>query len=126
MKTTLKIGLAAVAMGMLGNLFFGGGGDKSADVHTLVENGALVVDVRTKHEFGAGHIEGAANIPYDAIANAIGQQAADKSKPIVVYCRSGSRSAHAKRALAKAGYTNVVDAGSFANMRRQLRKDGGE
>jgi len=113
-------------MGILANLLFGGGGDKGVDIQELVENGALVVDVRTRGEFDAGHIEGAANIPYDIIANAIGQQASDKSKAIIVYCHSGSRSAHAKRSLIQAGYTNVVDAGSFSHIRKQLQKTGGE
>lgn len=109
-------------MGILANLLFGGGADKDADVPALIKSGALVIDTRTAGEFAGGHIDGALNIPYDIIAGAIGQQKTDKSKAIIVYCHSGARSASAKRTLNKAGYTNVVNAGSLHRMRKLLAK----
>jgi phage shock protein E len=119
-KTLTKlIGAAAVGF-LLVNLLFGGKGDKNADLPALVKTGALLVDTRTAREYQNGHVKGAVNIPYDIIARAIDQYETDKSKPIVVYCRSGNRSSHAKRSLMNAGYTNVVDAGSIGNMQRNM------
>lgn len=120
MKTVGKMLLAIVVGFLAVNLLFGGKGDKHADIPTLVKDGALIVDTRTKGEFNNGHVMGAINIPYDIIANAIDQYEKDQSKPIIVYCRSGNRSSHAKRSLFEAGYTNVIDAGSIGNMQSNM------
>jgi len=75
----------------------------------MIENGALLIDVRTKEEFGAGHLEGAVNISWDdtgALVDAIGD---DPERPVVVYCRSGNRSGKAKEALDKQGYNHIFN-----------------
>ncbi|MDF7801901.1 rhodanese-like domain-containing protein [Pontiellaceae bacterium B1224] len=122
LKTIGKIALAAMVGFLLVNMLFGGKGDKDADIPLLLNEGALVVDTRTPGEYSNGHVKGAINIPYDRIAGTIDQHETDKSKSIIVYCRSGSRSAHAKRSLIAAGYTNTVDAGSIGNMQKQIQK----
>ena len=67
-----------------------------------------------------GHVSGAVNIPYDTIDRVIHQTEPDARRDIVLYCRSGRRSALAAQALARVGYTNVVDAGSLENARAAL------
>lgn len=79
----------------------------------LVKKGALLVDVRTPEEFAGGHIDGAVNIPIDDLDARKGEL--PKDKDIVVYCRSGGRSARAKNLLAQAGYTKVLDLGAMSN-----------
>lgn len=79
----------------------------------MIENGALLIDVRTKGEFNAGHIEGAINIPFEktsALVSAIGP---DKQRPVVVYCRSGNRSGKSKRQLDALGYTAIYNATGY-------------
>ena len=71
----------------------------------------LLIDVRTPEEFAGGHIEGAVNIPVDALASRLSEIPA--GQPVVVYCRSGSRSATASRILADAGYTSIYDLGGL-------------
>lgn len=71
----------------------------------------LLLDVRTAEEFFAGHIPGAILFPYDELAAKFKE--ADKGRPIVVYCRSGRRSAIAKTILDGMGYTNVSDFGAY-------------
>ncbi|MDH3982380.1 MAG: rhodanese-like domain-containing protein [Kiritimatiellaceae bacterium] len=122
MKTIAKLGLAVVVMGMLANLLFGGGGDKDADIPELIKTGALVVDTRTSGEYAGGHIEEAINIPYDEISREIYKHTKDQSKWIIVYCHSGARSGAAKKSLVSAGYTNVVNGGSFGRMKQLLAK----
>jgi rhodanese-related sulfurtransferase len=83
-----------------------------ADVATfekeLKSTGAILVDVRTPQEFAGGHIKGAQNI--DIYSDDFGKRmlAFDKSKTILVYCRSGNRSAQAAQFLRQSGY-KVVD-----------------
>jgi phage shock protein E len=120
MKTELKIGLV-VLLAWVAFKFLRA--DPSAkQIPELIGNGALLVDVRTAGEFSSGHIDGAVNIPYDVIADRVQNYETDKSRPVIVYCHSGSRSGAAKRALAQAGYTNVVNGGSFRSMRARLKQ----
>ena len=71
------------------------------------------IDVRTAEEYSAGHIEGAALIPYEVIADNISKITTDKNADIRVYCRSGRRSGVAKDTLTAMGYTNVVNEGGY-------------
>jgi len=70
---------------------------------------ALVVDVRTFQEYAQGRIQGAACIPVDEITLRARELLADKNKPVLVYCRSGSRSAYAANALQAIGYSKVFN-----------------
>jgi exodeoxyribonuclease V alpha subunit len=118
-KTTIKLGVTIMIFGFLANLFSCGAAEK-VDIPALVQSGALVIDVRTPAEFSGGAIQGAVNIPHDEIAARIGQVEADKSRPIIVYCRSGARSAVAKKSLEQAGYTQVVNGGGFSKVQKLL------
>ena len=69
----------------------------------------LLVDVRTPAEFDSGHIQGAINIPVESLASRLSEVPGDE--PIVVYCRSGNRSAQASRILEDAGYNDIYDLG---------------
>ena len=80
----------------------------------------VIVDVRTAEEFASGHIPTAANIPVTEIGER--PPAADKATLIVVYCRSGARSARAKGILDGLGFTNVVDFGSISRWTGALLK----
>ncbi len=75
----------------------------------LKENNYIIVDVRTKEEYNTSHIVGSINIPYDTIDENIDL---DKSKTIMVYCKSGKRSSIASGTLENLGY-NVLDLGAF-------------
>jgi len=67
----------------------------------LVGAGAALLDVRTPEEFGAGHLDGAINISVDSLAARIAELPRDRE--LVVYCRSGNRSARAASILVGAG-----------------------
>ena len=74
----------------------------------------LILDVRSAEEFAAAHIARANNIPHDQIETRSGLLPADKNVEILVYCRSGKRSAAAITALRKLGYARVTQlAGGF-------------
>lgn len=73
-----------------------------------------LLDVRTAEEFNGGHIPGAKLLPYDQIdAKSIAALAPDKKATIIVYCRSGRRSAIAAKTLEGLGYRQVFDLGGI-------------
>lgn len=81
----------------------------------------LFIDVRSAGEFATGHVTGAINIPYDRIGSSIATLAGiEKSRPIVVYCRSGARSAVAASILGELGYTQVVNGGALSSLLMQI------
>ncbi len=80
----------------------------------------LLLDVRTKAEFDQGHIPGSLLMPYDSIRSDFKE--ADKSRPIVVYCRSGNRSSIAALTLVSMGYADVSDFGAVSLWRGKLEK----
>ena len=82
-----------------------------AQARKLVADGALLLDVRSPREFAGGHLTGAMNIPVDQLAQHID---ALPSGPIVIYCRSGMRSARAARQILAEGRTEVYDLGGMS------------
>jgi rhodanese-related sulfurtransferase len=122
MKAIGKGALAVLVGFLLVNLLFGGRGENNPELPALIKKGALIIDTRTPGEYSNGHVKGAINIPYDSIAEKIVFIETDQAKPIIVYCRSGNRSAHAKGYLNEAGYTNVVNAGSIGNLQKQIHQ----
>ncbi|MFV1998239.1 MAG: rhodanese-like domain-containing protein [Acidiferrobacterales bacterium] len=75
------------------------------------DHGAQMVDVRTPQEFAQGAIPGSVNIPLQVINAAY--QNLDKTKPVIVFCRSGARSAQAKSFLQQEGFDSVHNLGSI-------------
>lgn len=82
----------------------------------------VLLDVRTQEEFNNGHIPGALLLPYDEIDPKAAQLLPEKEKEIIIYCRSGRRSAIAKDSLEALGYTNVKDFGGMNRWQEQVEK----
>jgi rhodanese-related sulfurtransferase len=72
------------------------------EARELLDQGALLVDVRADHEWEAGRIAGATHIPLAELPQRSEEIA--KDRPVVVYCRGGNRSSMAVAALSDAGY----------------------
>ena len=87
-------------MGIFGNLF--GGGAATAGVKEMIENGAVIIDVRTPGEFQGGHVAGSKNIPLQSIQNRV-SEIKKIGKPIVLCCASGNRSGQAANFLKSQG-----------------------
>ncbi|MBL7942535.1 MAG: rhodanese-like domain-containing protein [Flavobacteriales bacterium] len=80
----------------------------------MIKQGAIVIDVRSREEFRAGHAKGAVNIPLQELSGKI--KSYGKNDALVLCCASGMRSASAVAALKAQGYTNVHNAGSWMNI----------
>ncbi|MDG4716737.1 rhodanese-like domain-containing protein [Winogradskyella marincola] len=81
-------------MGFLDFIF----GSKKRQVDEFLENGAVILDVRSQREWDAGHIENAVHIPLDQLNNRV-DEIKKLSKPVVTCCASGVRSAKAAKFL---------------------------
>jgi len=93
----------------------------------MIDNGALIVDVRTPQEFKSGHLPGAKLIPINQVSAKLSEFGNDKNRPIVVYCKSGSRSGKAEGILKSAGFTNVINGGGYSSLMSVKEKlDSGE
>lgn len=77
------------------------------------------IDVRTADEFNAGHINGAAHIPYEEIASRISEVTTDKHSVIHLYCRSGNRSGIAQQTLLTLGFSNAINEGGYEDLLRR-------
>jgi molybdopterin/thiamine biosynthesis adenylyltransferase/rhodanese-related sulfurtransferase len=86
----------------------------------LVEEGeAAVVDVRERDEWEEGHIPRAVHIPRGNLESRIEGTVPDKSRPVLLYCSGGNRSAFAAKTLEELGYENVRSlAGGFTDWKR--------
>lgn len=82
----------------------------------IINEGAILVDVRTKEEYDTKHISGAVLLTLDTIDEETSIDIIDdKDTPVIVYCQSGNRSNQALTKLESLGYTNVYDLGSIDN-----------
>ena len=79
------------------------------DAIRLMNQHAVVLDLRPAAEFAAGHLTGARNLPPDQILKANEVLKKYKEKPLVVYCDSGSLGGSAARQLAEQGFTKAVN-----------------
>lgn len=83
-------------------------------VPSLLEKDGQIVDVRTVDEFVLAHKNGSINIPLDSLKSRMNEL--DKTKPIILCCASGGRSALAKRMFISNGFTDVYNAGKWKSL----------
>lgn len=89
------------------------GGTEKVDVdkaEKLIGEKVQLLDVRTEEEWNEGHLDGAVRVDFTADGFAEGvQKALDEDKPVLIYCRSGNRSARAAKAMEKLGFKTLYD-----------------
>ena len=99
-------------------------GGRSVSAQELVglvnKEDAVVLDLRDKKEFEAGHIVDSVNIPYASLESRISELDKFKERPIVLACKMGQHSGAAGTALRKNGFANVSRlTGGLAEWRNQ-------
>jgi len=80
-----------------------------ADAVRLLNQGALLVDVRTQPEFASGHIIDARHVPQEELAGAAESLKRYRDKALITCCETGARSGAAARTLGTQGFTKVVN-----------------
>lgn len=96
------------------------------EARAMIEEGAQLVDVRGPHEWGVGRIPGARHLPLEQLPELVGEL--DRSRPVVAYCRGGSRSSMAAEALSGAGFEASKLSGGIVGWEEEglpLEPDGG-
>jgi rhodanese-related sulfurtransferase len=87
----------------------------TVDYAALIRRGAVILDVRTKEEYQSGNVKGSINIPVQELQQQMLKL--NKSKPIITCCASGIRSSTARSLLISNGFTEVVNGGSWYNLK---------
>lgn len=93
---------------MFGKLF------KKTDYKALLDNGAVIIDVRTPGEYNGGAIPGSENIPLQKLNGRI-KQIKSLEVPVICVCASGMRSGSAKAQLKSAG-VDAYNGGAWTKM----------
>jgi rhodanese-related sulfurtransferase len=101
--------VTAVLMYELRERTRGVGAIGAQDVVRLMNQGALLLDVRSAEDFAAGHIRGARSVPATKLSGSVDSLKRYKDKPVIVYCEQGSSASGAMRELAQAGFGQVVN-----------------
>jgi rhodanese-related sulfurtransferase len=105
---TVVLALAALAY-EISRARSGGQSVGPSDAVRLLNQGAVLVDVRSKAEFDGGHIIDARHVPQEELAQAGEALKRFKDKVVITCCESGMRSGAATRVLQAQGFTKVVN-----------------
>ncbi|WP_430467466.1 rhodanese-like domain-containing protein [Winogradskyella ouciana] len=101
-------------MGFLDFIF----GAKKRRVEEFLENGAVILDVRSQREWDAGHIENSIHIPIDELNDRV-EEVKKLNKPIIACCASGVRSAKAAKFL-NLHNIEATNGGGWVNLKNKL------
>jgi rhodanese-related sulfurtransferase len=103
-------------MSFLSKLF---GAAPAVDLASVIAEGAYLVDVRTPGEYAGGHVKGSVNIPLDTIPHQLAKFKGKKN--VIVFCRSGNRSAQAKAFLESNGISPVINGGTWTSVNQYVQ-----
>lgn len=93
-------------------------GTKKRQVEAYINNGAVILDVRTQREWDAGHIENSVHIPLNELNKRV-NEVKKLNKPLVVCCASGVRSAKAAKFL-NLKNINAINGGGWVSLKGKL------
>lgn len=79
-----------------------------ANVVSLINKGAAVLDLRSAERFATGHVVGARNIPVDQLESSAGKLKRYSGKPMIVYCDNGTGCRKAVARLQEMGFEHTV------------------
>ena len=92
---------------------------KSNQLQEFLQQGAVIIDVRSPQEFSSGHVNGSKNIPLNVLLSNV-EEIKRFGKPIITVCQSGMRSGSAKSFLQSKG-VKVINGGSWTGLKKLLQ-----
>ena len=119
---SVKAPLGAFFVALISTLTLGISTAWANDLEIIREglSSPVIVDVRTEREFGGGALDGAVNHPVQGLPGTLLDMGVELDEEVVVYCRSGRRSAQAKTLLKAAGFKLVFDGGAMSKLEEAL------
>ena len=117
-----KAPLGAFFVALISTLTFSVNNAWANDLEIIREglSSPVIVDVRTEREFGGGALDGAVNHPVQGLPRTLLDMGVELDEEVIVYCRSGRRSAQAKTLLKAAGFKLVFDGGAMSKLEEAL------
>jgi len=110
--------IVVLAIWLISPVLAGGGDPEAArKAWPMIQNGVLVIDVRSAEEFAGGHLDGAVNIEWDRYDDLVAAIGDDKQRQVVFYCRTGNRVGKSIKELESMGYTNIYNATGLEALR---------
>ena len=111
-------------MALISTLTLGVSNTWANDVEILREglSSPVIDDVRTEREFGGGALDRALNHPVQGLPETLLDMGVELDEEVIVYCRSGRRSAQAKTLLKAAGFKLVFDGGAMSKLEEALEE----
>lgn len=103
-------------MNIFKNLF---GTKEEIDFKKLVNEGAVIIDVRTPQEYRQGHVSSSMNIPLDEIRMSA-FELRKKHKRVITVCRSGARSGTAESILSASGI-ECYNGGPWDSLEKKIK-----
>ena len=118
----VKAPLGAFFVALISTLTLGISTASANDLEIIREglSSPVIVDVRTEREFGGGALDGAVNHPVQGLPGTLLDMGVELDEEVIVYCRSGRRSAQAKTLLKAAGFKLVFDGGAMSKLEEAL------
>lgn len=94
----------------------------TTDYKSMLDNGAVIIDVRSEKEFLTGHVDNSLNIPLADLPSHF-NKLKDKHQHIILCCKSGMRTRAAEILMSSKGYVNIVNGGSWSHLQRKISKN---
>ena len=111
MRVAVTLAGVVVVLAVAAYFVFGRGREiQGGDARRLVAAGARLLDVRSPDEYANGHLPGAVNIPVQELDRRMAE-VGPRDGEVILYCRSGSRSACATEMLRRHGFSKVHNLG---------------
>jgi len=96
----------------------------TTDYKSMLDKGAVIIDVRSEKEFLTGHVDNSLNIPLADLPSHF-NKLKDKHQHIILCCKSGMRTRAAEILMSSKGYVNIVNGGSWSHLQRKISKNRG-
>lgn len=96
--------------------------DQAEKIMSRLPEAAHLLDVRTADEYASGYVPGALHAELAVLETAAPAAVPEKDVPVIVYCRSGVRSAKAAAKLERMGYKMIFDAGGIMSYKGDIEK----
>ena len=94
-------------------------GNKKQQIQEFLDQGAIILDVRTKSEWNNGHIKNAKHVPLDDLKNQVAKLQ-KMNKPVITCCASGARSGQAAQIL-NSNNIKATNGGGWLSLQRKLQ-----